>query len=543
MGTNLKGLRWMLCLPLMAGSMLRAEDGRWAPTGPMQEARHSHTVTRLPGGQILAVGGQASDPYRDLDTCEIFDPASEVWRPTASLPEKKEQHAAVRLKDGRILVLGGIRSVTCHIFDPTTQTWSQTGSLSRTRYRNGGLEAVELPDGRVLAVGGSFGETTCEIYDPDTGSWSDAPSLLHPHENGFVATVLPTGDVLVAGGSAPFTGPTPVCEIYSPAKNTWRLTAPMQQPRYEPADTLLEDGRVLVVGGVKLEKHGGYEMGVSQASCEVYDPVTEVWTKTASLFEARRSHDVIKLQNGHVIAAGGVKNYWVDEGNGKGHYEYAILSSAEKFDPASNTWSVAGSMAEPRRDFRLAHLRDGRILAAGGLRDDYDGSTTECELFVPLTWGGVSPNKVEVKKGFYFVGSKHDLEKSDGEGDAGYYIATSDFRGRDREHPITSLEFTARLQRTSEQRMRVYLEARSNHPGAEMRVTLHNHRVPEEDFIVLGTVGPTDKIFEFEVLQSDEWFGPEGQVRLRLTHTWPGEEGRGKEIHTFVDRVTFKLCE
>jgi len=48
------------------------------------------------------------------------------------------------------------------------------------------------------------------------------------------------------------------------------------------------------------------------------------------------------------------------------------------YDPATGSWSVTGSMNDPRLGCTLTLLPDGQVLAAGG-----DGGTNSAELYVP----------------------------------------------------------------------------------------------------------------------------------------------------------------
>ena len=61
------------------------------------------------------------------------------------------------------------------------------------------------------------------------------------------ATLLPSGEVLVAGGC-------PVCnaELYDPATGTWRQTGSLGTARVNHTATLLSNGKVLVVGGLSF---------------------------------------------------------------------------------------------------------------------------------------------------------------------------------------------------------------------------------------------------------------------------------------------------
>jgi N-acetylneuraminic acid mutarotase len=83
------------------------------------------------------------------------------------------------------------------------------------------------------------------------------------------ATLLQNGKVLVAGGiSFDSSGniiPIDTSEIYDPSNNTWTLSANMNNNRTYHTDTLLQNVKVLVAGG-------GYDSSGNIISSEIYTP-------------------------------------------------------------------------------------------------------------------------------------------------------------------------------------------------------------------------------------------------------------------------------
>jgi len=81
------------------------------------------------------------------------------------------------------------------------------------------------------------------------------------------ATLLPDGQVLVAGGSTSgcFYGGTSGAELYNPATGSWAATGSMTTARVDQSATLLGNGKVLVTGGM------GTAIPSSLSSAKVYN--------------------------------------------------------------------------------------------------------------------------------------------------------------------------------------------------------------------------------------------------------------------------------
>jgi hypothetical protein len=82
----------------------------------------------------------------------------------------------------------------------------------------------------------------------------------------FANVKLQDGRILVMGGVTP----TPSAEIFDPKAQKWTFTGSMSTAREDHAPVLLRDGRVLVAGGTTSEESPRF------MSAEIFDPETEI---------------------------------------------------------------------------------------------------------------------------------------------------------------------------------------------------------------------------------------------------------------------------
>ena len=82
------------------------------------------------------------------------------------------------------------------------------------------------------------------------------------------------------------------------------------------------------------------------SSVERYDPATNAWEAVAPMAEARCDHAVAVL-DGKLYAVGGY-GVWL------------YLSSVERYDPATNAWEAVASLATARNELAVAVL-DGKL--------------------------------------------------------------------------------------------------------------------------------------------------------------------------------------
>src|SRR5713101_5225121 len=183
-----------------------------------------------------------------------------------------------------------------------------------------------------------------------SGTWTKTGSL-NVARGEEAATLLPNGQVLVAGGADYNWNGYASAELYNPFTGKWTFTGSMNSPRLYHTATLLPNGQVLVVGG--SSNLAGWPPP-ALASAELYNPSTGTWTTTGSLKTGRWGHIAVLLTNGKVVVVGG------EIPNG------AYTPSAELYDPSTGKWATTGSLNDPRAVFTLTLLSNGQVLVAGG---------------------------------------------------------------------------------------------------------------------------------------------------------------------------------
>ena len=367
----------------------------------------------------LLVGGIAalwihSQPARaGVRSGQPASPVTGSWARLADTPDLFAQ-TLLLLSSGKVLMpLSGYYSgAIANIYNPASNTWSTTSSFTQDI----GQQAVLLRNGTALFTGDFITNAAgTEIYDPVHDSWKVGGSLT-TGRTGEALITLQDGRVLAAGGyggSANY-GVLSSAEIYDPATNHWSTVASMAHSRIDPTVVLLSDGRVFVVGGWKYSAanvHGftirpGADGNDSKAtvgasvhglnlapgvplcgtagcpvavpSAEVYNPATNTWTSAGSLPEpdGRSAFTATLLPTGKVLVAGGLVG-------GNGGLVPALTNLL--YNPTTNSWSQAATMNHQRGAHAASLLPTGRLLVAGGV-DGMNGASTELYDASANTW-------------------------------------------------------------------------------------------------------------------------------------------------------------
>jgi len=112
------------------------------------------------------------------------------------------------------------------------------------------------------------------------------------------------------------------------------------------------------------------------SSAELYDPAANTWSLTGSMTDTRHGFTATPLSSGKVLVAGGGDSS-------------VVVRSAELYDPTTGTWTATGSMAGPRWLHAATVLASGKVLVAGGQTGTTCGGGLEAlssaELYDPAT--------------------------------------------------------------------------------------------------------------------------------------------------------------
>ncbi|MGW7171286.1 Kelch repeat-containing protein [Streptomyces xanthophaeus] len=274
-----------------------------------------------------------------------------------------------------------------------------------------------LGEDGVLVVGGEDGRRlptdASAVLTPSTGVWTPGPPLGQARRLHTV-TRLENGQVLVVGGVGSGPGVPPVglasVELYDPGAG-WIPVGGLHQGRFSHSATALKDGRVLVAGGCTARDEHSLR---TLRSAELYDPDSRRWTPVrAPMTDARFGHPAVRFEDGRVLLVGGALAV--------GRGSYAALGHCELFHPGDATWTPTGTMATARKGHQATVLLDGGVLVTGGdmrgFRDDdwaydpysqwtverYDPGSGSWSADADMPWGRSHHRAVRLSSGAVLV--------------------------------------------------------------------------------------------------------------------------------------------
>lgn len=327
-------------------------------------------VTMLADGSILAVGG--TDYYNEpvgptgmgqvelegLKSSRIFDPATDDWSQTDDMEFGRWYPTTVTLPDGDVFVAGGVQKLikplyTTHpgdsgqnvrpteIYDIETRQWATnpaSAEISLPLFPRLHL----LPNGDVYYAangqtynpqGQSVDEALWNIaksYDRESQTWTDLgiPGVgtvttgyrgstfstmlpLRPDADGAYSQVqlLAAGGVLGTTPGAYFAIPNSLVQTVDTSGATPAMTSAavgsLNNARWYPSGVGLPDGSVMAFSGATADEVVNPGSGQPVMVAERFDPATGTWTEMATQGQARTYHNTAVLLPDATVLVGG----------------------------------------------------------------------------------------------------------------------------------------------------------------------------------------------------------------------------------------------
>lgn len=212
------------------------------------------------------------------------------------------------------------RAVRMSTTDPAV-----VGSWSAPQQPKGGIVAIHsvlLSTGRVLiwsvrstTIAGYVSlQAVAAVYDPTTGKERRVDPPVDMNIFCGYQTILQDGRVLVVGGLNPDHGWSgegiPVVLTFDPATETWTVAPPMRHGRWYPSIVTMADGNALVIGG---HEEGG--KNIPNPDLEVIRPDGSAPTLVGSI-KLGAGEDVYpaayQLPDGRIFSFAGKLTNWID---------------------------------------------------------------------------------------------------------------------------------------------------------------------------------------------------------------------------------------
>ena len=336
--TNFKITRALVLSVVCSASRSTAQSpGTFTATGNMTTARSGHTAILLTNGKVLIAGGSSAN----LASAELYDPASGTFTRTGDMTTPRARPTSTLLPDGRVLIASGLSTTAsagvanAELYDPASGTFVPTGNMIQS---GGYFRTALLPTGKVLIVKG----LTAELYDPSSATFTTVGPLP------FIAdqiTLLADGKVLMQGSNDEDV--TFDLALFDPVTGAVSLAAPIRAYLPIVTATLLTTGKVLDTWVIGY----GFPTDVAQ----LYDPSSGMFAPRR-MTAMRRYATATLLPDATVLIAGG----------GDASPPYYETHSAELYDPVTDNFSRTGSMTENREGHTATLLANGTVLVAGG---------------------------------------------------------------------------------------------------------------------------------------------------------------------------------
>jgi PKD repeat protein len=256
--------------------------------------------TLLPDGRLLVAGGHISDDH-GLPGINIFSPNSQSWGSSTPMGRGRWYPATTLLANEQVVIMAGRDEAGTVVNVP--EVWSEgairslnTASLSLPYYPRTFL----APNGDVFYAGEQ--QMSRYLNTSGTGAWRNVGNRLYGTRDYGAAVMYDVGKILYVGGGRT-TNTAEIIDLTAAAP-VWQWTGSMANPRRHLNATVLPTGEVLVTGG--SSGTGFNDVGMAVHAAELWNPPPAgTWTVLASNSVNRTYHATsILLPDGRILHTG-----------------------------------------------------------------------------------------------------------------------------------------------------------------------------------------------------------------------------------------------
>jgi hypothetical protein len=252
------GLGGIPRVPISTTEIFDTKSNLFTASSPMLTARYAHSSVLLDNGKVLIAGGSCQ-PERFFGilwggACspELYDPKKGTFSNADPSGAGHNEERALALVDGKVLLF--CAGTSAELYDSKSGRFTRTGDM---RQRMDSCRGNLLKDGRVLVLGMTREGDTMravpvwreQIYDPKSGSFSwleDPPLKIYEP----VTAPIDGVGVLLSGDVRPDYENVLSSVMFDSATNQYSVVGSQHPLRDGFTATRLSDGTILIAGGM-----------------------------------------------------------------------------------------------------------------------------------------------------------------------------------------------------------------------------------------------------------------------------------------------------
>ncbi|MDQ6693856.1 MAG: S-layer homology domain-containing protein [Chloroflexota bacterium] len=319
-----------------------------------------------------------------------------LWSQAAYMPVARSRGAAVTLpSNGQIYLIGGENNngntdLPVERYDPVVNSWTARVFLP-VGVSNIGAAAI----GSAIYIPGGYSgqsaraQSILQIYRPLENRVDVATADPMPAARLGAGVAAVNGKLYVAGGAGSDLHETNTLFEYDPARpagSRWQTKAAMPFSSVYLAAAAV-DGILYAVGGLN-------GLSTELNNVAAYDPATDTWSMRHSMSRARAGLAMVGVNSSQPGCGG----YLYALGGGWASY----LSTAERYDPSTDSWQAVSDLSRARRSLAAAYSTDTyKVIAFGGWTGNYESITEGVSCVGGLSYCSLRFPDVDAESPFY----------------------------------------------------------------------------------------------------------------------------------------------